>query len=299
MLLDDPVKEQDWQSVNGIQNKVDAVLQYLNSAFWISEKSWLLKDMHTLVYFDRDYLRGRASVVGEVAAVCRGSSDSPHDLTDRFLFLLGGLTLDKSTFDESAVEGLMGFFGKPFEAQYTGEQILELGFLPHSCTSFAILAFDILSRLGVKSDVVTVFVDEKKAGDHSVMRYMLEDGSMKKCDPKWQKHTLFFKDRPEELRKFVDDPTYFVHGVRIEGNEPLQYKGDKIIIRSNMPALYNRIPPCRSSTPRPIINFINHPLIFQSLNEAFLSQMEEKAPDALEVAAQESQEAQAHQKEKV
>lgn len=237
MLLDELIKEQDWQSLNGVQNKVDAVLHYLNSAFWISEKYWLLKDMPTLVYFDRAYLRERASVVGEVAAVSRGLNEQPRQLTDRFLSLLGRLTLDRATFDESAVNNLMCFFGKPYEARYNGEQIMELGFLPHSCTSFAILAFDILSRLGVQNDVVTVFVDEKKEGDHSVLRYVLEDGNIKKCDPKWQKHPRFFKDRPEEFRRFVNDPAYFAHGVRMEDNKPLQYKGDKIVIRSSAPAI--------------------------------------------------------------
>ena len=37
-----------------------------------------------------------------------------------------------------------------------------------------------------------------------------------------------------------------------------------------------------------MINFINNPLIFRNLNEAFLSKMEEKATNALEMAAQEN-----------
>jgi hypothetical protein len=109
---------------------------------------------------------------------------------------------------------------KYFDApvNYDARDILDLGMMPQSCTSYAILAHDLLKLGGINSQVIDMFCQNNESDRHSVLRYQREDGSWRRCDPNWQKRLdkdgkpAFFKYHPELKEDFCSELTRFVYG---------------------------------------------------------------------------------------
>ncbi len=124
-----------------------------------------------------------------------------------------------------AASGIIYFFGNaPFIC--SGNDIIDLTFLPqgfvHGFVSLAILAHDLLERLNVRSEVIMMDgIEDYMIGSgqypdqiRAVLRYQLEDGTVKKCDPLCHFHPNFVNAGWLKER-FIDDPGYFVDVVAI------------------------------------------------------------------------------------
>ena len=104
------------------------------------------------------------------------------------------------------------WFGETKAPRYDGNDILELGFMPYSSRSFAIMAFDMLEAAEIPSQIRHMRSKTVSKG-HSVVMY--EHNGVARCDPKWQKHPDFLADFSQEERlKFYRDPTFLAHPTR-------------------------------------------------------------------------------------
>jgi len=116
------------------------------------------------------------------------------------------------------------YFGDPKQASYGGQEIIDLGIFPHSCTSYCILAQDLLADAGIHSELVSMLFNNTNGG-HSVLRYQLEDSSWRRCDPKWQKRLdddherIFFRHNPELLKEFTEEKRPLLHGGHLKKDE--------------------------------------------------------------------------------
>lgn len=230
---------------------LDGVLTFLNEEFYLRDESgkviWKdvgkdgkseLKPLHRtyeLLRFEEynpfiaelESSAERLRRVIEISARCR--DEQPPDVSGQNLENLVKI------FKESRRALTKGYFGgrrvlKDGRIPYDGNDILFIDFLPQSCTSFCMLAYDLLAKLGVKSQIVGL--PEPEQYRHSIIRYVGSDGKIRKCDPKWQKLPEFFYSFPEERKRFVEDPNYFAHGCKTEtgadGKErPLIYNSIK------------------------------------------------------------------------
>jgi hypothetical protein len=115
----------------------------------------------------------------------------------------------KEDIERNKIGNLIHCFGEPRTTRYDGQDILDLEMLPHSCTSYAILAYDILRVAGINSEV---FYMTKLGMGHSVLRYQTENGIWRRCDPKWQKRPVFFRENPHLFEEFASERKPLLHG---------------------------------------------------------------------------------------
>ncbi len=213
------------------QEIVDFILQNLFDNFWIKDREGNLRDFSFAEIMKNkfedhgpEFLRANSNKIAEIAY--------RHRMNDKLADLEKELKYIIDNWPKTWYKGFL-FFTK----DYTAKDILDLGFLPQSCTSFSIYAFDLLKLLGVKELKIERFYHpsraEAKKGKgsiHSVLVYNdKEEGRLKRCDPKWQKHPDFFKRFPEYGEGFlnIDDPRRFVHGKSKE--TPLWYTEPKTL----------------------------------------------------------------------
>src|SRR3989338_10206059 len=103
-----------------------------------------------------------------------------------------------------------------FGGNYDTNDILELGFLPHTCTSACYIAFDLLNVCDVKVRMLRGDVEGSKPdiprkskyafnlNTHSIIEYFdKEKRKLIKFDPKWGAHPQFFKDNTGKLIRDV------------------------------------------------------------------------------------------------
>jgi len=103
-----------------------------------------------------------------------------------------------------------------FGGNYDTNDILELGFLPHSCTSACYIAFDLLDGCYVKVRILRGDLEGTEQdiprknkyafnlNTHSVIEYYDDkEGKLIKFDSKWGAHPQFFKDGSGKLIKIT------------------------------------------------------------------------------------------------
>ena len=152
-----------------------------------------------------------------------------------------------------------GFTGSDtyhFGTFYSGHDILKLGFFPQSCTSYSILAHDLLKHIEIPNCIVQMLFKESthenlKRGygsqlgdlklDHVIIEYKNSQGRPIRCDPKWQERTdesgkIFFRRNPQLRDAFVNGERLLHGGVGYVNNEgvftQLEYDPPPKIIRS-------------------------------------------------------------------
>jgi hypothetical protein len=118
-------------------------------------------------------------------------------------------------------------FGSPDDTKCDGQDILDLEILPHSCHSYCILARDLLGFSGIVSEIRNMKQHSNPIG-HAVLRYRREDGSWRRCDPKWQKREVegeivFFKQFPELYEEFASERRPLLHGAKVKDGKQLEY----------------------------------------------------------------------------
>lgn len=225
MPIEDIIKEKGLRSPHlTIQEKVDTVLDYLWDIFWIN-KDTTPEDKRFVLYAQThpDSIKDDIDTIVTIAAKIRSAkscdlAESKREL-ESYLNQLPPLSKEKASFSKGeaeAVKGMDRYFGNPGRSQYSGDDILQLGFLPHSCTSFSILAGDILKKVGVTCYVVRLEKQRTRIA-HTILVYQIEDGRWLKCDPKWQRHPKFFRNAPELRKRFVTDPYCWIHGIQGKG----------------------------------------------------------------------------------
>lgn len=101
---------------------------------------------------------------------------------------------------------LQPLFDWPIHAAYDAEDILALGYLPHSCTSYALLAKGLLDVVEAQSRVIFLY-DEASRRSHSII-----ETAIGLRDPKWHCKEEYRKADPLMRRRFENGE--FIHVVR-------------------------------------------------------------------------------------
>lgn len=158
---------------------------------------------------EKRFLEARKSIIVAKAAFCRGVKDPDYK------------KLENDFYNDVFNMGIR-YFGDPkelklMEPKYSGDELLEMGLVPQSCVSFAVLAYDILKVMEIPNNAV--LLRDPKKPIHAFVIYISSNGRPIKCDPKWQKFPEFFKEFPEERPRFEADPEYYVHGIYTETGE--------------------------------------------------------------------------------
>jgi hypothetical protein len=132
---------------------------------------------------------------------------------------------------------------------YTGDDIMRLGYWPHECTSTTIWLQDILSQFGIESEMKRGYYPSKKAyidnegTRHSqIVVYHPEIGRRFKYDPKWQKHFLFddFNGIEKEALVFaftMNPDGFYLHPFRRNKDKSIRQYADVETIRSTIGTL--------------------------------------------------------------
>ena len=190
-------------STDSIELKIDRMLDFFS-------------DLRVKVPYFREYIelydfnKEKFPVIVAIAAKARG--ESLLDFEDKVKkFPQDILALRKGEYP-------FPYFGKPANTLYTGQDILNLGFLPHGCTANCILAYDLLKLAGINCQVMYMTLTGRKNG-HTIIRYENSNKQWRRCDPSWEKRIadggpVFFKHNPHLREEFASERRPFLHGAR-------------------------------------------------------------------------------------
>lgn len=196
-------------SLGSVEEKADRVLDFTGT-----EARMFLPEFISLIITGE--LGGReVSGIVELAAKSRGDSSDREKLVLEFNRELKKVQKAIKTAERFNLDYFSKFFRNQGWANYSGNDILSLRLLPGSCTSYAVLGQDLLKSAGVNSEVMYM-TSRRLRGGHSVLRYELENGVWRKCDPKWQKRRddkglVFFRGNPALEEEFASGRA-LVHG---------------------------------------------------------------------------------------
>jgi hypothetical protein len=222
------------------QEIVDFVIQNLFDMYWRSDKEGELTDFsfrrimdNRFESYTRQMIKSNSESIVKIASRYRGDV-SLEELKKEFDYMVENWDVFIDETKSHKIKRELFYKAYNFFTQnYGAKDIIDLGFLPQSCTSFSIYAFDVMKLLGVqKLRVEQLKAKVEGGGRHSVLIYYdNEKRKMQRCDPKWQKHPVFFREFPECREHFINiaDPNNFVHGE--SEKKPLWYEGPIEIIR--------------------------------------------------------------------
>jgi hypothetical protein len=237
--IDKLIKENKWDKLKTAQDKVDAVLDYLHDTYWVNEEKGYTKDLLTMVVSHKEQVKGDVDKIAGILAKARG--EDKNKIKVELNELIKGVKTRSPEDDTPLTKKELAYIlpkineikGLPQDANYSGEDMLKLGYLIHSCTSLSILASDILTKLGVDTQVChcreakSGKPDPKDVQGHSMLRYKLEDGTILKCDPKYDRTPGIDKKIQEEFRTNPDinNWIYEVDGTAYKLNKVVKQHG--------------------------------------------------------------------------
>ncbi|MFC1696796.1 hypothetical protein ACFL1H_00535 [Nanoarchaeota archaeon] len=218
-----------------LYKKIDIILDYLYDNFWFEGKE-KDKSFYNYVKLEPNFILNHPKL-DKIIEIASNNRKNDKEIMKQFFKREEDLEFDKlkeeliycinnRENDKEADMKLMLYFGNK-TADYSGDDILELGFMPQSCISFSLFAYELMTKTGEEAKLIVMEADKFV---HGILAY--KDNLYNhwfKCDPKWQKHDKFTSKPKELIDKFIKDPYFYVN-VKAADKDGKCYEYEKVNI---------------------------------------------------------------------